>query len=251
MLVSASGSGSGGRGPWAYGWGRGPVRAGSAERRERLARTRDVVGGGSGGHVEDAAPGAPRRGTLVACSATSVTVAPGQTHREPRVVDAALCLPGTPPPVGLLVRVRDDQRAEAGRDDLGSDRGRRSRSAPPAPRACDGSSRDRRTRSTCRRTCAISRSVLRSPPPPTRIGGPPGWTGCGTLIAPSMWWTAALERRLRLREHRSADPERVLQPLEPLGRRRPVVAVGAGLLLVPRRADARGSPGPTTRRRAS
>ena len=49
-----------------------------------------------------------------------VTVAPGQTHREPRVVDATLGLPGTAPPVGLLVRVGDDQRAEAGGDDLGS-----------------------------------------------------------------------------------------------------------------------------------
>ena len=47
-----------------------------------------------------------------------------------------------------------------------------------------------------------------------------------------------LERRPRLREHRPADLQRVLQPLEPLGRRRPVVAVREGLLLVPRRADA-------------
>ena len=102
--------------------------------------------------------------------------------------------------------------------------------------------RRRRRGCTCRRNGPPACSVRFSPPPPTRMGGPPGWTGrrhVAGLVDPVV---APVERRRLLGEHGPADLQRLLQSVQPLAAGREVEAQPLVLDVVPGRADAEDGP---------
>ena len=93
-----------------------------------------------------------------------------------------------------------------------------------------------------RRSCATSRSVLRSPLPPMRICGPRRLDrrrAADRLVEPVV---LALVRPVVVAPHLEADLHRLLQPLEALADRRERHAEPEVLALVPRRADAELGP---------
>ena len=82
-------------------------------------------------------------------------------------------------------------------------------------------------------------SVRCSPPPPTRIGGPPGLDRLRDVEdAWSILVVAALERRPVLGEHRLRDRQRLVEAVHPLADRREVEPEAVVLGLEPRRAEA-------------
>ena len=86
-------------------------------------------------------------------------------------------------------------------------------------------------------------SVRCSPPPPTRIGGPPAWIGFGMLRMSGHLVVAALERRPVLREHRLRDRQRLVEPVHALADRREVEPEGVVLGLEPGRTEPKiGAP---------
>ena len=90
--------------------------------------------------------------------------------------------------------------------------------------------------------CATSRSVLRSPLPPMRIRGRGVLTGMRAAQRLRELVVPALVRAVVVAPHLQADLDRLLEPLEALGRRRERHAEAAVLALVPRRADAELGP---------
>lgn len=89
---------------------------------------------------------------------------------------------------------------------------------------------------------ATRRSVFRSPPPPTMIGGCGCRSGCGELIVSASWKCLPSKRPVLDAPHLAHDLQGFLEPLETLGQRRERYAEGAVLAFVPGCSDAERGP---------